>query len=690
MHELWSRPNSTGVLSLTSTLSPALVNEFTFSANSDGKGEIFADPACGTACQRSTYGINYPLLFASSKWFPEKLPTIRINGLSTLDAGPYPGTWAGFVYAWSNNTTKIVKNHLIKWGVFIERSGQNDVIQLTTATAPTTNNQNGAFRFFDSRSGGTGLALGNAALGLFNDYSEFGTKPETPWVATATDLFFQDNWKATKKLTVEAGVRWAYWPPWHSRWGNLAMFDPAFYDPATAAIVDPRGGFIVSGDPFNGIVLPGSGPPAAEGGRFPVLHSGEFARLYHGLPDEFSETHKNVFQPRWGLAYAFNHKTVVRTGVGAFANRTMINRDTALGGNAPFMPQQTVVDGLADAPAGATQRIFPFNMTIQDLVFKIPMAWNWNVTFQRELPWATNIEIGYVGRLGLHNQRKRNINQLQPGTCPNAVCPLIAPNGPSNGPRFNATALRPFRGMGIIGISENSGRSIYHGLQVSAERRFSSGLQFGVAYTVSRAYDNSSDLTDTLPNAYDDLAYWGTSDLDRTHVLILNYIYELPFLKGSSSLFHRMAGKWEISGVNQFQSGAPFTVRTADDFAGVGPGSGAQFWNQVGSADVTRTSFTDSAVWFNKDAFAKPEAGTFGIQPRNGLRHPGFWSWDAGIRKNFPVTEIQRLQLRLEIFNLLNHPNWDVADANPTSSSFGKVTNKFGQRQIQFALKYIF
>jgi len=83
-------------------------------------------------------------------------------------------------------------------------------------------------------------------------------------------------------------------------------------------------------DPFNGIVLPGSSVPEAEGGRFPILHTGELARLYHGLPDGFSQTHKNVFQPRFGVAYALNKTTAIRGGIGAFANRTMINRDTAL------------------------------------------------------------------------------------------------------------------------------------------------------------------------------------------------------------------------------------------------------------------------------------------------------------------------------------------------------------------------
>src|SRR5213079_377886 len=102
------------------------------------------------------------------------------------DHGPSPGTWSGFVYAWANNTTKVINNHTIKFGVFIERSGQNDHIQFTTASAPATINENGSFRFLDMGNPRTsGLAIANALLGNFNDYAELGGKPITPWVATA-------------------------------------------------------------------------------------------------------------------------------------------------------------------------------------------------------------------------------------------------------------------------------------------------------------------------------------------------------------------------------------------------------------------------------------------------------------------------------------------------------------------------
>jgi len=671
----WSRPNKTVALSVVSTLSNSWMNEFTLSANSDGKGTIGMDPDCGPLCARSTYGIRYPLMFPGTKLSEDKLPTIAINNFTTLDGGPYPGTWGGWVYALANNTTKVTGNHAIKFGVFLEYSGQNDFIQNTTASAPATINQNGQFRFLDTGNpNSTGLAVANAALGLFNDYTEIGAKAYTPWAAFTQDAFIQDSWKASKKLTFEAGVRWSHWEPWHSRWGNLAMFDPEFYDPAKAVVIDPRSGFIVSGDVYNGIVLPGDGVPKAEKGRVPAFRTSEFDRLRHGLPAGFSQTH-HVFQPRLGVAFAPNGKTALRAGLGMFANRTMINRDTALGGNPPFQVQQTVVNGLADAPAGSTPRAFPANTTTQDLVFDVPTAWNWNVTFERELPWSTKVEVGYVGRRGVHNQRKRNINQLTPGTL-------------QANPGINVNALRPYKGFGSIGQAENTGRSRYNGLQVSLERRSTTGLQFGVAYTFSRVMDDGSTLTDTLPDAYNPGSYWGISDLDRTHVLIANYIYELPFLKGRERLRDRLLGNWEISGVFQYQSGAPFSVRTSDDVAGVGPGSGNQFYNLVGDAKLPHGSFEDP--WFNKDAFARPAAGTYGVQPRNSLRNPGFWSTDFGLRKNFPVRDGQRLQLRMEVFNVLNHPNWNGASSNPTSGSFGLVTSKSGERQIQLSLSYAF
>jgi hypothetical protein len=675
--ELWSRPNRTAVVSLTSTLSSSFLNEFTASASSDGLGETTSDPACGARCKRSTYGVNYPFLFpVSSKLDAEKLPSLTVTGLSTLDNGPYPGSWAGYTFAVTDNMTKVVDNHTVKWGITVERSGQDDHIQLTTAAAPATANQNGAFRFFDTgHPQATGLAMANVLLGNFNDYSEFSDKPLTPFVATMFDGFVQDSWKPTASLTLDAGVRYSLWEPWYSKWNTLSMFDPRFYDPSRAAVIDRTGGFVVSGDRYNGVVLPGDEPLESGLSRFPYLS--DFSQLYHGLPRGFAQTHKAGFQPRLGLAYMINQKTIVRTGVGKFFNRTGINRDSAQGGQPPFVEQFTVINGSVDAPSGAVRRDFPFTITSQDPVLKPPTAWTGNVTVQRELPAALSLEVSYVGRRGHNNQRKRNINQLEPGT--------VQAN-----PGVNPNALRPYRGMGIIGLAENTGRTQYDALQVTGNRRLSGGLQFGVSYTYSRNRDNGSGEIELLPNAYDDSGYWGISDLDRPHVLVVSYTYQLPSPSGQRWARWLLEG-WSISGINQVQSGTPFSVRMNVDYAGVGPGSGNQFWNQVGDPNaVTRTSFTDSAVWFNGAAFAAPAPGTFGVQSRNQLRNPGFWEWNLSIRRSFPVVRDQRVDFRWEAFNVLNHPTLGAANSNPTSGSFGLVTGKTGNRTMQLILQYRF
>ncbi len=159
--------------------------------------------------------------------------------------------------------------------------------------------------------------------------------------------------------------------------------------------------------------------------------------------------------------------------------------------------------------------------------------------------------------------------------------------------------------------------------------------------------------------------------------------------RGSGTLA-RIFGNWDVSSIYQYQSGGPFSIRSNDDFAGVGPGSGAQFWNQIADPHVPQGAFTDSVVWFDKNAFARPASGTFGTQTRNGLRNPPFWTTDFGLRKTIPLRDQQRIQLRLETFNLLNHPNWGGANSNPTSGSFGLITGKTGERRIQLAAKYMF
>ena len=133
-------------------------------------------------------------------------------------------------------------------------------------------------------------------------------------------------------------------------------------------------------------------------------------------------------------------------------------------------------------------------------------------------------------------------------------------------------------------------------------------------------------------------------------------------------------------------------MRTSQDIAGVGTGSGNQFWNQSGDSSISVGSFTPAGlVWFKTSVFTQPAAGTFGTQQRNSLRGPAFWTTDASLRKNFPIVERLTMQFRFDVFDFLNHPNWGGPNSTPTSGAFGTITGKTNDdRQLQLALKLIF
>jgi hypothetical protein len=675
----WNRPNESVAATWSSTLSSSLLNEATFAWSRD---RVYIEVFRGTdAFVRSKYGINYPYIFPG-KEIEDKIPTISIANFQTADGGPYPASSIGPIWTFSDNLTWTKSRHTFKGGVFVEYSGQDDFDQINVAGQPgDTNNQNGRFEFTDSRVGGTGLAVANTALGLFTNYGEIGKRSLTKWRALAIDAFIQDSWKARDDLTLEFGTRYAYWPPWHAQLNNIANFDPAFYDPSRAATVDPRTGAILGGDRFNGITLPGDGFPSDANGVVPAAGDPQYAGLFHGLPRGFSETHAFVFQPRFGVAWSVNPKTVLRVGGGVFHTRLTLNDSTLLGGNPPIQFKVGVSNGLVDQPTGTTAQNFPLVMTAQDKVFKHPTAYNWSLSVQRQLPWSVVADVSYVGRRGLYMQRERNINQLPAGTT-------------FANPGVNVDALRPYKGFGNIRLSENAGKSIYHGLQVNVERRFRGGLAFGTAYTYSRLRDNASDKRNIMHNTYDDSDYWGISDNDRTHLFNVHYVYELPFWRSQDTLLKKVLGGWQVSGVTYFSSGQPLWVRNTADVAGVGDTT-TKPWNLVGDPSVDNPQFSqgtavDQNFWFNPQAFARPANGTFGNAPRNGIRGPWFQSWDMALFKNVSLGGTRRLQLRLEAFNFPNHPNLNNPTIDPASGSFGRVTSKTSERNIQFGAKFTF
>jgi hypothetical protein len=345
-----------------------------------------------------------------------------------------------------------------------------------------------------------------------------------------------------------------------------------------------------------------------------------------------------------------------------------------------------VSNGVADNPSGGGSGALdlPFGMTAQDVVFKHPTAYMWATGVQREVPFGFTMDVTYVGRRGLYLQRERNINQLQPGTI-------------QRNQGVNIAALRPFTGYGAIRLSENAARSIYHSLQISADRRYSNGLKVGAAYTLGKSEDNGSDKRNVLWSTYDDTLYEGPSNFDRRHTLSVYYIYDLPFMRDQNTLMANILGGWQVSGSTFLRTGNPFSVvNTANDIAGVGDIGFGQPWdlvgdpNRVGNAQLSGGAGQDQNFLFNPLAYAAPAAGTFGNAPRNLLYNVGDQQWDIALFKNFNAGATRKVQFRAEFFNFLNHPNLGGVEANPNNANFGRITSKSGSRDVQLSLRFLF
>ncbi len=417
--------------------------------------------------KRDQYRIRYPYLFPEGKMIPGRIPTVNIPGVISLaSAGQYPASSAGPIYGISDNFTWVRGDHTLKTGLPFERAGENDNDQ-------PGNQQNGTFSFLHTRPGGTGLALANAALGLFSTYAEGGVRSYTPCRSQMMEWFAQDSWKVTPKLRLEMGLPHSLIQPYYSLWRNMWVFDARVYDSRIAVTQDPRTGFIISGDlksRYNGLVLPGDGWPASAQGRFPIADSGEYDFLFRGIPKEYSPTHKRDLQPRLGIAYAVTPNMAVRSGVGRFFQRLGVSDNTFLGANPPLQPASTISNGSVDQPGGGTSLALPLSVTTQDRDYRNPESWVWNVSVERQLPWRTTLAAAYIGRRGLHSPIALNLNQLPTGT-------LTA------NPGINADYLRPYKGYGSIQFGTNAGSSRYNGLQLEASRRFSGSFGFGVSYT---------------------------------------------------------------------------------------------------------------------------------------------------------------------------------------------------------------
>jgi hypothetical protein len=715
--KFFDRPNQTNSLDYVWTISPTKVNEVLFTFSLDNV-HIPVDQA--NFLDRTTVGLNFPYIFPDGKEIPTRIPSVNISAFSQLNGGPYPSHSAGPIFNLSDSFSWVKGNHTFKFGGLWEYSGENDNDEINVQACPTcTNNQNGQFLFSDNggdfirpgfAAASSGAAAANAALGLFDSYSEIGHRAYTLFRGTMWEGFAQDSWKMRPNLTLTYGARYTVIVPYHAVWANMAVFDPSLYDPANAVTINPANG-LIEGTPtiaqlYNGMVIPGGSFPSSANGRVPEATSGLYNGLFRGLPNHYSDIQWGDIQPRVGIAYQLNKKTVLRAGGGSFYTRLGVSDSIFLGGNPPFQPNASVSFGNVDNPGGTGTAAVPLVVTTQSKDFKNPEAWTWNGTVERELFWNSQLTIGYVGRRGLHLQREADINQ--PTTA------VVAAN-----PGVNINALRPFKGYGSIRETDNVASSTYNSLQVSWNRRFSSSFQFGVSYTLAKSMDNGSNQRDVVPDTYDTSMLWGPSEFDSRHSVTINYVYQAPFFRGQHGFVGKALGGWQLSGITQFQTGVPCSVIAPNvDYAGVGQdanwgcGGNGQFWVVNGDPKIIG-KFGPSGQWFattNPDGspiFTAPTPGTFNTQRvRNLIYQPGFQNWNMGLFKTFPVNEHLRFQFRAEAYNVWNHPNWcgnsgcsgtTNIGLNPTNTAtFGKVLSKGsgssgqGERNLQLSLRMEF
>jgi Carboxypeptidase regulatory-like domain/TonB-dependent Receptor Plug Domain len=720
----FNRPNQTNGLAWTWTISPSLINELRGTVSID---RVYIPVNTALAgFNRQTLGINFPYIIPGAKAAPNKIPSVTLpGGFYGIQGGPYPSHSQGPIYTITDSVTKVWGNHTVKAGVYFNYQGENDNDQINVSTVPGgANNQNGSFVFTDGRSGlggTTGVGIANLAVGLADSYTEIGPKSYTKWSGQMYEFFGQDAWKVTSKLHIDYGLRVTILTPYKPAWGNAVFFDPGSFVAANAPQVNPSTGNVIlgTGNPYNGMVIPGFSNFPSSAAAHGVVGSGNNSTACDGGPCTglFAPHLRNGYvdlattvQPRLGIAYQLDSKTVFRAGAGEFATRMGLLDNIFPGGNPPFQPFVTVaavpgnLGSMVDNPGLALNSTVAPPLTVTTLVnnLKSPVRWNWNLTVQRELPLSSYVSIAYVGGRGIHNWRVFDINQPQVGA--------IQAN-----PGKNINYLRPYQGYAAIQQEQSNGDARYNALQIAWNRRFTNNAMFGVSYTWAKSMDDSSNYRDIVPDTYNTSNLWGPSEYDARHALVVNYLYAFPFFSGQRNLQGQLFGNWRLGGSAQFQTGQPCGIGTNNEYAGVGEvgsfgcGSQGQFWVMNGTPSILK-NFSgypgQTAKYFsttNADGspiFTQPTAGTFNLQRgvRNSIYGPGFQNWNISLHKDFPVSERARFEFATDAYNFINHSNWAQIgqtggpDLNPTSGTFGRVTQKSttNPRQLQVSLKLIF
>jgi hypothetical protein len=338
----------------------------------------------------------------------------------------------------------------------------------------------------------------------------------------------------------------------------------------------------------------------------------------------------------------------------------------------------------------------PPSVIAWDRDMKAPTVMNMSLSVQRQIGFGTVVDVGYVGSLGRHLWWERGLVDV----------PLGARFDPANADPSNPRVplpdvfLRPLVGYADIGLREANATSNYHSLQVTASRRFSRGLEFGASWTWSKAMDyvdgDQTRITTVVP-----LRVWhyGLAGFDRTHVVKINWLWNVPSADVSSAVLKHLLNAWQINGIASFVSGAPVSVGyslvNAADITGT-PSVTARI-DLLDDPNLPKSERTFSRN-FRTEVFRAPPQGSVGNTARSNLRGPGINNFDIAVFKSFPIRESVNLQFRAEAYNAFNHTQFSAYDATARfdaagrqiNTRFGEFTTSRSPRIIQLALRATF
>ncbi len=636
-------------------LKPNVINEFRagFSRHSQHQQSVVATSFGRNFAQ----AVGLKNLISAVVPAANSVPQVSITGFTTLGGGVLILQRVNS-YSLVDNVTYIRGRHTFKFGEDIRRM----VLDIR--------NQGGTQGQFNFTGVFTGNPLGDFLVGIPQNASATappgvdGVNLTTLWQA-----FAQDDWRVTPNLTLSLGVRYEYQQPFVNSRNHISRFDPGY----------PGGRVIYPGDAF--FLVPGQGFIPTER---PLASRG----LYE--PD------KNNLVPRVGFAWRpfGDNRSSVRGGYGIFIEASNENNNIFSISNPPHLLQQGLTNDVRN-PTFVWSQLFPGavaagSTSVSSLAARLPAGYvqQWSLNLQREVTGNLAIEAGYMGSRGNKLDQRRNLNQAALDADPGRPTPVVS--------------RLPFPAFASgLNYLDRTGFSAYHAFIARIERKFSRGLAFLAAYTLSKSIDNSSyagniGAQPAFPQNSSNLrAERGLSFFDAPQRLVVSYIWELPFGPGKRLLNRRgvlgkLAGGWQLVGITQFQSGNPWSILVAGDWANVGvPGNER--------ADVLadplpagfRRGGTERAA-FSRAAFALPRRGTYGNSGRNIVRDAGINNFDLGLYKETGFTERTRLQFRMELFNAWNHTQFQQFDNVINNPTFATWNNARAPRIAQLGLKLIY